>query len=243
MNAITANSVLPAQRTPITLTTSDALTLVGELASPPNPQATVICVHPLPTHGGMMDSHVFRKMSWRLPALANIAVIRFNSRGTSSVAGTSEGTFDHAVGEGRDLQAAITFAVDHGLPNIWVIGWSFGTDVILKNLLNTRVSGVILLSPPLRYTSETELSRWSGTGMTVVALVPELDDFLTPQEAIKRFTSATDIQIEAVDGAKHLWVGEKYVSLVLNKVVDLIAPDHAPLPTQWDGPMDRWTDL
>jgi uncharacterized protein len=243
MTAITANSVLPAQRTPITLRTEDELTLVGELASPPDPQATVICVHPLPTHGGMMDSHVFRKMSWRLPALANIAVLRFNSRGTTSQAGTSEGAFDHAVGEGRDLQAAITFAADQGLPNIWVIGWSFGTDVILKNLVDTRVKGVILLSPPLRYTTETELSRWSGTGMTVVALVPELDDFLRPLEAINRFAPATDIQIESVDGAKHLWVGEKYVSLVLNKVVNLIAPDHAPLPTQWDGPMERWTDL
>jgi uncharacterized protein len=243
MTAITANSVLPAQRTPITLRTEDELTLVGELASPPNPQATVICVHPLPTHGGMMDSHVFRKMSWRLPALANIAVLRFNSRGTSSQAGTSEGAFDHAVGEGRDLQAAITFVANQGLPNIWVIGWSFGTDVILKNLVDTRVKGVILLSPPLRYTTDTELSRWSGTGITVVALVPELDDFLRPPEAINRFAPATDIQIEPVDGAKHLWVGEKYVSLVLNKVVNLIAPDHAPLPTQWDGPMEKWTDL
>lgn len=243
MTPITANSVLPAKRIPITLTTSDSLSLVGELASPPDPQATVICVHPLPTHGGMMDSHILRKMSWRLPALANVAVLRFNSRGTSSAAGTSEGSFDQAVGEGRDLQAAITFAVEQGLPNIWVVGWSFGTDVILKNLVDPAVKGVILLSPPLRFTSDTELRRWSGTGMTAVALIPELDDFLKPQEAITRFAPATDIRIEAVDGAKHLWVGEKYVSLVLNRVVELIAPDHAPLPIEWEGPMERWTDL
>ena len=35
-----------------------------------------------PTAGGMMDSHVLRKASWRLPALAGLAVLRFNTRGT-----------------------------------------------------------------------------------------------------------------------------------------------------------------
>ncbi len=243
MSVISANSVLPAHRSPVALVTSDSLRLIGELSSPPDPQATVICVHPLPTHGGMMDSHIFRKMSWRLPALANIAVLRFNSRGTTSAAGTSEGLFDHAEGEGLDLQAAIDFAVEQGLPSIWVVGWSFGTDVILKNLSHPAVEGVILLSPPLRYTSDVELNKWSGTGLTVVALIPELDDYLSPDQAIEKFAPALDIRIETVAGAKHLWVGEKYVYVVLNRVVELIAPDHAPLATEWNGPMQHWNDL
>ena len=71
----------------------------------------------------MMDSHILRKMSWRLPALANIAVLRFNTRGTTSVRGTSEGSFDASHGEGIDLAAAICFAQERGLPNIWVLGW------------------------------------------------------------------------------------------------------------------------
>ena len=29
---------------------------------------TLVMLHPLPTHGGMMDSHIFRKAAWRLPA-------------------------------------------------------------------------------------------------------------------------------------------------------------------------------
>ena len=71
------------------------------------PVATLVCLHPLPTHGGMMDSHVFRKAACRLPALADLAVLRFNTRGTSSVRGTSEGAFDDARGRavrrrGRD---------------------------------------------------------------------------------------------------------------------------------------------
>ena len=99
MPAIRANSVLPARREPITLHTADGLALVGELAVPVDrePVATLVCLHPLPTHGGMMDSHVFRKAAFRLPALAGVAVLRYNSRGTSSMQGTSEGAFDHGA--------------------------------------------------------------------------------------------------------------------------------------------------
>src|SRR3982751_6062892 len=98
-NPIRANSILPAHREDIELQTAAGRPLVGELARPLDrePIATLVCLHPLPTHGGMMDSHVFRKAAWRLPALAGLAVLRFNTRGTSSVRGTSEGAFSSGV--------------------------------------------------------------------------------------------------------------------------------------------------
>jgi len=70
---ITSTTVLPAARHDITLETADGLTLVGELALPVAnpPVATAVFFHPLPTAGGFMDSHVIRKASWRLPALAD----------------------------------------------------------------------------------------------------------------------------------------------------------------------------
>ena len=113
MKEITASTVLPARREPITLRTADGLTLVGELALPEArpPVATLICLHPLPTAGGMMDSHLLRKASFRLPALAGLAVLRFNTRGTSSAEGTSEGEFGDAETERHDLAAAVAFAV------------------------------------------------------------------------------------------------------------------------------------
>ena len=75
---------LPAIREEIELLTDDGLTLVGELAMPlgSNPVATLVTLHPLPTAGGFMDSHILRKAAGRLPTLANIAVLRFNTRGT-----------------------------------------------------------------------------------------------------------------------------------------------------------------
>ena len=75
---IRPSTVLPAQRTPISFVTSDGLQLIGEVASPLNGDNSVgiLCLHPLPTHGGMMDSHIYKKAANRLPAMAGLSVIR-----------------------------------------------------------------------------------------------------------------------------------------------------------------------
>jgi hypothetical protein len=235
---IRGNSILPAHREAITLETADGLSLVGELALPQDsaPVATMVCLHPLPTHGGMMDSHLFRKAAYRLPALAGIAVLRFNTRGTSSVQGTSEGTFNNAEEEKYDVAAAIEYAEFADLPNIWLVGWSFGTDLALMHGLDPAVAGLILLSPPLRYSSPEHLVAWAESGKPVTALVPELDDYMRPAEARERFAAIPQAEVIAVDGAKHLWVGDS--ERVLDEVTRKLAPGVAvPLPTTWDGPM------
>src|SRR4051812_19778371 len=190
-STIRANSVLPARRESLTLETADGLGLVAELALPEDrdPVATVICLHPLPTHGGMMDSHVYRKAAFRLPALAGIAVLRFNTRGTWSEQGTSEGSFDNAVGEQYDVVAAIEYAEFHDLPNVWLIGWSFGTALALMHGHAPLVQGAILLSPPLRFSDPEHLAQWAESGKPVSAFVPEFDDYLRPAEARERFAA------------------------------------------------------
>lgn len=237
---VRAGTVLPATRTRVDLHTADGLHLVGELAVPTDrdPVATLVTLHPLPTQGGFMDSHVLRKAANRLPALARIAVLRFNTRGTSSPAGTSEGAFDDAVGERFDVAAAIELAEFHQapvLPQRWLLGWSFGTDLALMHGLDPSVTGAILLSPPLRYSTDAHLDAWAASGKPVVALVPELDDFLRPAAARTRFARIPQAEVVAVDGAKHLWVGEPAVRRVLDEVVKRLAPDSFPLPTTVPG--------
>ena len=239
MTAIRANSVLPARRDSIVLQTADELNLVGELALPPDrdPVATLVCLHPLPTHGGMMDSHVFRKAAFRLPALAGVAVLRFNTRGTTSMQGTSDGTFDEAQGERYDVAAALEYAEFHDLPNIWVVGWSFGTDLALMHGLDPEIRGAILLSPPLRFSRPEHLAAWADSGKALTALVPEHDDYLQPDEAAERFAAVPQAEVVGVDGAKHLWVGD--AEKVLDMIVARVAPEvYVPLPTEWDGPME-----
>ena len=241
---IRANTVLPARRSDIELHTADGLTLVGELALPleRDPVATLVTLHPLPSGGGYMDSHVLRKASWRLPALADVAVLRFNTRGTTSPRGTSEGKFDEGRDEAYDVAAAIAFAVDHDLPHRWLLGWSFGTDLALMHGCDPGIQGAILLSPPLRYSAPADLARWAASGIPVLALVPEHDDYLRPAEAARRFAVAPNVEVVGVEGAKHLWVGEPFVRRVLDEVVARVAPGRAPLPITWDGPFEVWRD-
>jgi len=235
---IRAATVLPARREEITLHTSDGLELVGELALPPErpPVATLVCLHPLPTAEGMMDSHVLRKASYRLPALADVAVLRFNTRGTTSARGTSQGEFGEGETERFDVAAALEYTEYHDLPRPWLLGWSFGTELALRWGRDPLVQGVILLSPPLKRAGDADLDAWGADGRPVVALVPEFDDYLRPAEARERFKRVPQAEVVAVDNAKHLWVGEPYVRIVLNEIVKRVAPAAYPLPTEWDEP-------
>ncbi len=229
--------LLPARRTDITLRTLDELTLVGELAEPADRPAiaTLVTLHPLPTAGGFMDSHILRKAAARLPALADLAVLRFNTRGTSSPRGTSEGAFDGGRAEAFDVAAAMEFVHDRQLPRPWLVGWSFGTELALKYGRDHDIEGVILLSPPLHRATDAEVAAWAGDGRRMVVVVPEFDDYLRPAEARERFAVVPDASLVAVEGGKHLWVGESQTRRVLTEIVAAVNPDALPLPTEWDG--------
>ncbi len=228
---------LPARREDIELRTADGLTLVGELAVPVDtaPVATLVTLHPLPTHGGFMDSHILRKAAARLPALADLAVLRFNTRGTSSPRGTSEGAFDGGESEAHDVAAAMAFVRERGLPRPWLVGWSFGTELALKYGRRHDIEGAVLLSPPLHRATATDVAGWAGERRRLVVLVPEFDDYLRPDEAQQRFSAVPEATLIPVAGGKHLWVGEAQTRRVLTEIVSAVNPGALPLPEEWDG--------
>jgi alpha/beta superfamily hydrolase len=234
---IRPSTQLPAIRQPFTVTTSDGLKLIAEVALPINESDQhlgILCLHPLPTAGGMMDSHIYKKAANRLPAMAGITVVRFNTRGTTSDSGTSEGTFDGGDSEALDVTAMLNYCFDElKIAKLWVVGWSFGTDLALQHARDSRIQGLILLSPPLRRTTDEELQWWSSDGRPVIALIPEFDDYLQPAEATVRFAPLRQIQLIPVAEAKHLWVGEPAVYRVLTEIVKVAAPDRLPLPTEF----------
>lgn len=245
MAEISAGSILPAHREDLDLFTADGLRLVGELATPIDcvPAATIICLHPLTTHGGMMDSHVLRKMAWRLPALAGIAVLRFNMRGAVSALGASEGAYDEGHGEGFDLAAALAEVQRRGLPDPWIVGWSFGTSVALLHGNVDPVLGVVLLSPPLRGPEIDALPGWATSKRPMTCLIPENDDYLKPDEARAGFAAVPYAEVIAVEGAGHLWVGERFVRIVLDEIVQRVLPSHTTLPATWDEPMEKFSEF
>ncbi|PZS29391.1 MAG: alpha/beta hydrolase [Pseudonocardiales bacterium] len=235
MSDVRGTTVLPARREPITLHTADGLRLVGELARPLDrpPVATLICLHPLPTQGGMMDSHLLRKAAFRLPALAGLAVLRFNTRGASSAHGRSEGGFGDGVSERYDVAAALEYADFTDLPSPWLVGWSFGTDLALQHGCDPTVVGAVLISPPLRTSTDADLDRWAASGKPVVCIVPEFDDYLRPAEARRRFARIPQAEVVAIADGKHLLVG--HTDEVLDEVVRPIVPGAYPLPRQFAG--------
>lgn len=230
--------LLPAHREDVELKTIDGLTLVGELATPLDraPVATLVTLHPLPTAGGFMDSHILRKAAARLPALADLAVLRFNTRGTTSPRGTSDGAFDGGRAEAFDVAAAMDFVARRELPHPWLVGWSFGTELAIKYGRDHPIEGAILLSPPLHRATAEDVAAWAGEPRPLIAVIPEFDDYLRPDAAADRFASVPHATLIPVEGGKHLWVGETQTRRVLTEIVAAVNPDALPLPTQWDGP-------
>ena len=226
--------MLPANRRSITIKTADGLNLIGEVATPiGNRIASVLCLHPLPTAGGMMDSHILKKAANRLPAMAGLEIIRFNTRGTTSEAGTSDGTFGEGITEKHDVEAAINYCFNEvEVEKLWVLGWSFGTDLALKYARDPRIQGLILLSPPLRTSEPSDLEFWAADGRQIIAMIPEFDDYLQPEAAAKAFKVISQIKLINVDEAKHLWVGEPAVYRVLSEITRAISPEKLPLPIE-----------
>ena len=235
LQPVRPSTILPAHRTAFTVTTSDGETLIGEVAAPLSGyNGAILCLHPLPTAGGMMDSHVYKKAANRLPAMAGITVVRFNTRGTTSEAGTSTGEFDNGKSERFDVEAMLRYCFDDlKLENVWVTGWSFGTDLALQHAKDPRHKGLILLSPPLRTTTNEQLEYWNTDPRPITALVPEFDDYLQPEAARERFAIVPKLKIIAVDEAKHLWLGEPSVHRVLSEITSIVTGVPTTLPLEF----------
>ena len=170
-----------------------------------------------------MDSHLFRKAAWRLPALADLAVLRFNTRGTSSVRGTSEGAVRRWGGRAVRRGRALEYAEFQELPHIWLLGWSFGTDLALRYGIDPGVVGRDPALPAAALQLPTTTSppglspagrwwRWCPSSTTTCA----------HPEARERFAAMPQAEVVGVEGAKHLWVGD--AETVLDEVVSRVAP-------------------
>jgi hypothetical protein len=97
---------------------------------------------------------------------------------------------------------------------------------------DSRIKELILLSPPMLATTDEDLAFWAKDGRPITALIPEHDDYLKPEAARIRFSNVPNLKEIDVTGAKHLWVGEPMVHLVLSEIVKVIAPKRLPLPEE-----------
>ena len=105
------------------------------------------------------------------------------------------------------------------------------------------VQGAVLFSPPLKWSGPEALQSWAQSGRALTALVPELDEYLTPPEAKEKFAIVPQCEVIGIPECKHLWVGEKFVRIAWNEALKRIRPELPTLDWQWNGPMEKWDDL
>lgn len=200
----------------MTLTTSDGLELEAEYVIPDDAVVAVVLCHPHPAAGGSMTSLVTSELFRLLPE-SGIAVLRFNFRGV----GASQGEHDNGVAERFDIVAAIdamaTLRAD--LP-LHVCGWSFGADTSMA-VLDERITSWVSCAPPLRVVPLDELTAAAGSDpRPKVLIVPEHDQFRTPDSAAEATAAWTATEIVPVTGADHFFVGrtDKVASIVARAV-------------------------
>src|SRR5580700_7038099 len=92
------------------------------------PASAALVCHPHPQHGGTMHNKVVYRIARGLRRTGAV-VLRFNFRGVNS----SEGVYDHGIGEQDDARAALAFLRGRypDLPYS-LAGFSFGARVALK---------------------------------------------------------------------------------------------------------------
>jgi alpha/beta superfamily hydrolase len=187
------------------LTTADGLQLESELAVPPSPVAAAVLAHPHPQFGGDMRALVTGELFARLPA-AGIACLRFNFRGV----GASEGTHDDGKGERLDVAAAVA-ALAGAVPDVPLVlsGYSFGADVCTA-VADDRLAAWVLVAAPLAIVPVREMVV-ADDPRPKLLLVPEHDQYRSPDSAREATAAWVNTTVEAVPGADHFMAGRTAV--------------------------------
>ena len=234
---IRGNTVLPARREALTLHTSDGLALVGEVALPPehSPVATLVCLHPLPTHGGMRWTATCsarrpgghpRSRTW--PCCVSTA---------GAPAACREPVRASSTRRGRVVRprCGLEYAEYHDLPQAGLLAWSFGSDLALRYGLDPVVVG--RSCSPATADEHRRRSRRMGrrrpspcrAGPGVGRLRSSTPGANASPAAPRRRSSRSRVP-------STLWVGD--TERVLDEVVARVAPGRSPLPTTWPGPVE-----
>ncbi len=158
------------------------------------PIHAVLC-HPHPQYGGSMHDAVLDAAAQVLLD-HGISCLRFNFRGV----GSSEGSYDNGVGEVDDLLAAVTFLrtqnPDHAL---WLVGYSFGSNIVAKAIASVAPDNAVLVAPPVKVMDFSAITDRHE----VYAISGSRDDFI---DAVK-LEALLGERAFLIEGADHFFSG------------------------------------
>ncbi len=175
----------------VQFTTSDGVTIDGDLSVPAAPRAAAIICHPHPQHGGNRQNNVVQALFDALPG-AGIAALRFDFRTE----------FDHGRGELLDTGAAVTFLAA-AVPDVALIatGYSFGAAIVL-GLDDERLTTKVLIAPPL-----AAMDPQRGMDVDTLILTPAHDQFSAPDATEAIISEWPQTTHETIASADHFLVG------------------------------------
>lgn len=184
-----------------TVETEDGVELEAEIVAPAGAPGAVVVTHPHPTYGGSMHTPVPTALFGRARDLG-LAALRFNFRGV----GRSTGTHDEGRAERLDVQAAIeAMREEAGDVPLVIAGWSFGADVGLA-VGAGRVAGWMAVAAPLAVVPADEMVAPDAAEPKLL-LVPEHDQFRSPEAAREAVAGWTNTAISVVPGTDHFLAG------------------------------------
>ena len=179
---------------------SGDIEIEGLLYSPVGDKGVVI-THPHPLYGGNMYNNVVEALA-RVYQLAGYATLRFNFRSV----GSSEGEYDHGIGEQEDVRAALNYLSQRGKKILDLAGYSFGSWVNALAISEVdTVDRMVMISPPVAFMD-----------FNSVGLIPQIQlvvagsrDEIAPPELIKKMLPNwnSTAPLEIIAGADHFYLG------------------------------------
>lgn len=204
---------------PLTIRSTDGLTLEAAVDDPAEPRGVVVVCHPHPQAGGTMDAPLLLALRDTLVA-DGLAVLRFNFRGI----GSSEGSPGDGTAEVADALGAVAFARQRfgGLP-LALLGWSFGAAVAVRIAHEVaELAALVAIAPPV--TGRAGYSM--GLPETFQANFPVLivagaNDTTTDPEAQRAWAAANGARFVALKGANHFfWAKYDDLAAVVTEFLD-----------------------
>ena len=169
-----------------------------------SPIPGVVICHPHPLFGGNMDNNVVTAVSFAL-ADQGFATIRFNFRGV----GNSDG--EHTKGELEYQEILGAFDLLKAWPgvderNLGLVGYSFGTSVILGSAAaQKKAKAIALISPPIRVFPDSDLKKGK---MPTLIISGDRDKLVQSEELQPNLDAfARSPVLKIVAGADHYWNG------------------------------------
>lgn len=162
----------------------------------------VLC-HPHPLYGGTMHNKVIYSVAMALNQIG-FATVRFNFRGV----GRSAGSFNHGIGEQRDVEAVIEHFHDQYPDAVKIVGgFSFGAKVgLLAGCRDERISGLLGVGITVDVADFSFLYDYEKPKLILQGTDDQYGSLHSVQEWFHKLQEPKKLVL--IDGAVHLFDGK-----------------------------------